>query len=322
MSPPKPIRIAVFGAGAMGSHHLRNLVANPSVEVSHIVDENLPRARSWTAGRTATAVRPDDVDYDFDAAIVATPTHTHAPLCERLLQRGIHTLVEKPIASTAEQGRSLQRLAQESGAKLMVGHVERFSAVVRYLTKADDKPFELTIRRIGPYPVRIRDSVVTDLMIHDIDLAMLLMGSRPSSIHAVGNSIHSDDLDVAHVVMAFSTGMASLHASRAGQQKIRKISATYLDRYVTADLIRQDVTVTRCTELSFASTHGQALQQASYVEVPFLDGRGESLANEHAAFIHAIQTDSHPPATAHDGIVALDIALQIERLCVGQTRFT
>lgn len=315
MTHPDPLRVIVFGAGVMGAHHVRVLRRDPDVELVAVVDPDGDRADALADGTGALGMTSWNGEH-VDAAIVATPTPTHFDTALPLLKAGIHTLIEKPIAETPDKGRQLDESARLSGTLLMVGHVERFNPAVRYLVESGESPLDISIRRISPFPARIKDSVVLDLMIHDIDLAMLLMGGRPLAVHAAGRTFQSDDIDIAHVVLEFPHGMASLQASRSGQQKIREICATYHDRFVVADLIRQDVSLTRLASVSFESTRGQALQQSGYVEVPFLSSRGESLANEHAAFFNAIRSGSATPCGAEDAIAALEVAGTIERACL------
>lgn len=322
MSEIEDLRVVVFGAGVMGSHHVRVLGGEPGIQVVAVVDPDVSRAAALgaTVGATGLASAPLDDPAALaglaDAAIVATPTPTHAPVAHALISAGIHTLVEKPIALTPDDGRALSAAAHANATLLMVGHVERFNPAVRYLADTEEQPLDLSIRRISPYPGRIRDSVVMDLMIHDIDLALTLMDGPPTAIHAAARSVDSDGLDIAHVILEFPHGVATLNASRSGQQKIREIAVTYPDRFVLADLIRQDVVVSRMAAVSFESTRGQALQQSGFIEVPFLSGRGESLANEHAAFFQAIRLGEPSPVPPEDGVMALELAGEIEMACL------
>lgn len=309
-----PLRVAVIGAGIMGSNHAR-VVSNSTVaDLVAVVDQDRARAEA-AAGGAATPATIDELlaaDVRPEMVVVATPTVSHAELTLRLLDEGIPVLVEKPIAANSAQAEEIVARARETGVPLTVGHVERFNPVVTELMTYRGNVLHIEAHRIGPFAVRIPDSVVSDLMIHDLDIVRALAGGDLVEVSGVGHHHRTDTEDMATALLRFDSGVtAAVTASRLGQQKIRQIQLTTPESYVVGDLLRQDVTVTRVQHTEYVSDDGSRYRQTASVEIPFLDNRGEPLAVQLASFVRAIRTDTAPAVTGDDGLEAL---LMVERV--------
>jgi len=307
------LRAAVVGVGNMGRHHARILGSMADVDLVAVVDPDEERAarRAQPAGAIACSAVSELPDVDF--AVVATPTATHMETACELMARGTHLLVEKPLASTVEEAQAIADAALAADVILAVGHVERFNAALRALGTLTESPLALSFERLSPYTPRIRDSVVFDLMVHDLDLACWITRSYPTRIEATGLSVFSESLDVAHAILEFPGGsIASLQASRITQDKVRRVSISEAQRYLVADSIREDLSIKRETSVDFYDAPSATYRQASVIEVPYLDRGGEPLARELRNVVDAVRAGSQPLVDAAAGVSAVQLATDIE----------
>jgi predicted dehydrogenase len=307
------LRLGVIGSGIMGTNHARVAAGMPEIDLVAVYDADSERSRNLAAAFGATAAADvADLARQVDAAVVATPTEFHAPIAHELLAAGVDVLVEKPIAPDVETAQRLVDAAEAGGRVLMVGHVERFNPAVLELDSLIDGVIHVDARRISSYSPRIRDDVVIDLMIHDLDLVTMIAGGGPAEVMSVQRAPRSASADIASALIAFESGMtASLTASRVGQNKIRQIDLTQAENYVVLDLLRQDVTVQRVEQSEFSDDHGRRYRQFGVVEVPFLEHRGEPLALELRHFAQCVRERTTPRVTGADGIRALELALRV-----------
>lgn len=306
------VRAAVVGAGNMGRHHVRVLGSMPDVDLVGIVDPDAERASTHAASADTSLFASLEELPDVDFAVVATPTEHHVETALALIARGVHLLVEKPLAGTPEDAERIIEAAEQAGVVVSVGHIERFNAAVSVLAGLVDEPLMISIERLSPYTPRIRDSVVFDLMVHDLDLACWIAGGYPVQVEAAGSRVFSETVDVASAVLKFENGcVATLQASRATQDKVRRIAVTERDRFILADTIRQDVSIKRETSVQFEENG--MYRQANVVEVPYLDRSGEPLARQLRSFVDAIATGTAPLVTARDGLAAVRLAYEVEQ---------
>jgi len=311
------LRGAVFGAGNMGRHHIRIMAQHPAVELIAIVDPDTERAQAladeW-GGEVFASV--DDIPA-IDVAIIATPTAFHAPTALTLIDRGVHLLIEKPLAQTPQLARQIVEAARAKGTTLAVGHVERFNPAIQSLANLATDPKMISIERLSPYTPRIADSVVYDLTVHDIDLACWLAKSEPKHVHAVGAKVFSDTIDVASTVISFNNGcIATIQTSRATQDKVRRITISESERYFSANTLRQEVEIKREAEVSYQRDEGDIMfTQASVVEIPTLQKGGEPLRLEQDDFYDAVINKRAPLVTGEDGLRAVELVDRIEKLC-------
>jgi len=311
-------RLAIVGAGAMGTNHARVASALPDVEIAAVVDPDRDRGQELAA-RAGARYLPEVslLDDRLDAAVVAAPSAAHAEIGVWLLDRGVDVLVEKPLAETVEAGRSLVAAAARNNGILMVGHIERFNPAILVLDEVLTEVLAVDLARVGPFSPRIADDVILDLMIHDLDLALAFARSPVSDVYSVSRSVHSAAEDIANALLRFENGVtANLTAHRAGQSKIRRINITQADSFVRVDLIRQEVLIERRYQGEFTSRTGRVYRQTGVTEVPFLDKRGEPLALEVAHFLDCVRTRSTPTVSGVQGLAALDLALRVRECCL------
>ncbi len=305
------VRLAVVGAGIMGANHARVARSARDVELVAVVDSDVERARAAAAPAEARVFGGLDelIAADVaDAVVLAVPTPLHHGLTISALEGGLHVLVEKPIAGSLDDATEMIAAAASADRRLMVGHVERFNPVVSELFRQLDQPLHIEAQRVGPFSSRVKDSVVLDLMIHDLDIVSAIAGAPVSSVSGVGRRVKSNEIDLATVHLAFDNGVtATLTASRLGQQKIRQLAITQAETYVLADLVRQDISVNRVAHVEFLAEGGTRYRQTGVVEIPFLENRGEPLALEQEEFARSIAEGDAPLVDGMAGRAALEL---------------
>jgi len=305
----------VIGAGALGYHHVRLLRQHSGATFVGFYDNNPERAATVARelGARAFASLPSLLD-TIDAAVVVVPTKLHHDVGSLALERGIHLLIEKPIAATLEQADALVRLARAKGAFLQIGHVERFNRAVRAAMPYLDAPRFIESERLAPFNPRGTDvAVVLDLMIHDIDLVHALVHDRVSDIRAIGVGVLTH-VDMTNAWLAFEGGaVANIKASRVSRDKLRKLRVFQRNGYFSLDLgagtgefyrLRRDV------DLAELAKSAQSIEK--FVErIKLKAPEGEPLRLEHDSFIAAIRGESPVVVTGEDGRDALAVALRI-----------
>ena len=307
------IKLAVIGAGVMGASHARIASRLRDVEVAAVVDPDEARGRALAgaAGARWAASLTSGVAH-VDAAVVATPTDEHVSVAMQLLERGVHVLIEKPLSRSSHEARRIVAEAERRGLTLMVGHVERFNPAYLGLAPLLRDVLHVSTARISPYSTRVGDDVVLDLMIHDLDLVLAIAGSRIAQVSSVGSRSRSTTTDVASATLTFESGMtANLVANRVGQHKIRRMEITQTGAFVTADLLRQHVEVSRVTHSEYLSEAGSTYRQSGVVEIPFLDQRGEPLSLELEHFVECLRTGRPPAVPGTAGVAALEAVEQV-----------
>ena len=306
-----PIRMAIVGAGIMGTNHARIAKQLLDVELVAVVDQDLDKAIAACGNSPA---RPfgnvSEVVGLIDAAVVAVPTTFHSETAIALIEAGIHVLVEKPLAPTVAEAKAIIAAADTAGVVLAVGHIERFNAAVVELPHLIDEPLHIEASRLGAFSSRVLDGVIFDLMIHDIDIVLSLLGdAEVVEIGGVSRAVRSKTEDVATATLRFSNGVtATLNTSRLAQQKIRTIEITQMESAIVADLVRRDVTIYRMSRQEYLSDEGTRYRQSSVVEIPFLETAGEPLALELAHFVDCVRRGTAPRVDGAAGLRALAIA--------------
>jgi predicted dehydrogenase len=309
------LKVAVVGAGVMGTNHARVLSSISDVELVAVVDADTERAAGAARAYGGRAVGNLDDLGDIDAAVVAVPTPAHLSVATRLIDRGVHVLVEKPLAPSVVEAREICAAARQAGVVLMVGFVERFNPVALELANIISHPLHFETTRISPYSTRIGDGVVLDLMIHDLDLVASFIAQPLVSASAILRHDRSVTEDLAVALLEFAGGVtASLTASRIGQQKIRDIRITQSDSVIVADLLKQQIEIHRVDHVEYSSDDGRRYRQTGMVEIPFLEHRGEPLALEIREFLDAVRNQREPRVTGEDGVRALEMADEIVRV--------
>ena len=312
------LRVGVVGVGNMGRHHARVYSELPAAHLVGVSDADPERARSVAGEYGTDAYDRSDLLSAVDAVSVAVPTRYHAEVATAALDAGVSVLVEKPVVTDPEEGRELRRHARQADAVVQVGHVERFNPAVESLRDvlASEKGEVLAIdaRRQGPPVDRdSTDSVVMDLMIHDIDLLTSLVPGEAVEVNGVSAA------DGRHVVatFAFESGVgASLTASRVSQQRVRELVVSGADYQVEVDYQSQSVRIHRDSFPEYVADDGDLrYRNESLVERPMVSN-GEPLKAELAAFVDAVESGSEPAVTLDDGLRAVEIARRVEAAAV------
>ncbi len=302
--PTRPIRVAVVGVGHVGALHAQVYARLPGVQLVAVCDVNRPRAEAVAQPLRCAALRDvRELSGMVDAASIAVPTSLHAAIGTLLLQAGIHVLIEKPITSTLAQADGLLALARRKRLTLQVGHIERFNAAIQSAQRYLTHPRFLEVHRLSPYPFRGTDvSVVLDVMIHDLDLVLALVGAAPRRVDAVGIPVLSKTEDIANARLVFPTGcVANLTASRVSDDTMRRIRVFQEDCYLSIDYQHQTV--------NFARKAGRRIHRTA-----FPVKRRPPLDDELAAFVHTVATGRRPLVSGEEARRALALALKIEQV--------
>lgn len=300
------LRMVVVGVGHLGVHHARILASLDGVQLVGVVDTNIERARAVAAEhRTQAYASCEEVSTEVDAATVAVPTASHFEIAGPLLERRIHVLVEKPLARTLEEADRLIAIAESTGATLGVGHTERFNPAVVAMKPLVRQPRFIEVHRLGTFPDRSLDiDVVFDLMIHDLDLVLSLVGRGVTSIEAVGVPVLTSRVDIANVRLRFDGGcIANLTASRISRDRVRKIRIFQRDSYVSVDYGAQEVEGWQLVE----RVGGPPSIVGGKIEVQ----REEPLKREMQDFVAAVRERRPPGVTGQQGRAALALAADI-----------
>ena len=295
-------RVAVAGAGAFGKNHLRIIHQSGHAELAGVYDLDGSRAAQVAEPYGCRVFASlDELAEHADAAVVATPTVSHAETGCRLLEAGLDVMVEKPIAHTLEAGRALVAAAARGGRILQVGHLERFNPAVIALGAAIGKPLFFEIHRLSEFSPRCLDvDVVLDLMIHDVDIVLALTGERPDEIRAAGIRILSEKVDIANVRIQFPSGcIANLTASRVSTERVRKLRLFQPHEYISLDYSRQDA-------VRFRVKPPMAIDFA-----PLPVTKDEPLRLELEGFFESVRTRQPPRVTGEQGLAALEVAFEI-----------
>lgn len=302
----KKLKLAVVGVGSLGQHHARVYAEMPGVALVGVVDRDLQRAQDIAAKYACEAYdRIEPLIGQIDAASIVVPTVHHYAVSKRLLEEGVHLLLEKPMTTTLDEADALIAASRQSGVVLQIGHIEQFNAGIRALKQHLTRPRFFECHRLGPFVGRGTDvHVILDLMIHDLDIVLSLVPSTLSEIRAVGTSVLTPQIDIANVRLAFADGcVANITASRVSQEKLRKIRIFESEAYFSMDYIAQEMVIYRRK----IQTDGTPTIQVEKIAAE----KEESLKAELAAFIQSIRTQSAPQVSGDAGRRALALALQI-----------
>lgn len=315
--------IGVVGVGALGRHHARVLRDLDGVAAAGVYDVDAARRRAVAEalGVPAHATLEELLEAS-DAVVVATSTDAHERVACAATARGVHVLVEKPLAGSLASADRILDSARTCGAVVQVGHVERFNRAVVGAAPYLEQPLFLESHRLARFTPRSLDvAVVLDLMIHDLDLVATLTGRPAESVLAAGVPVLTPRVDVAHARIGFAGGaVANLTASRISVKRARKLRIWQRSGYLSLDLAAGEGEFYRLKR--GASAFGEELLRApedatgleSVVERIPVPGAGpEPLAAQLAAFRDAVAGAAPPPVTGDDGRRALELSLAVER---------
>jgi predicted dehydrogenase len=323
----KRLRVAVIGVGHLGKEHARILAGLPDVELVGVADVNHEQAQAIARRHNTQAFN----DYWpllnlVDAASIVVPTTYHLTVAREFLKRGIPLLIEKPLARSVAEAQELVELADQHGAILQVGHIERFNPAYEELRSRPFKPKFIRAQRMGPFTGRSTDvGVVLDLMIHDLDLLLALVQAPVRSVDAVGMSCFGGHEDIANARLHFVNGcIAEVTASRASPTASRGMQLWGPEGYAEVDFATRKLTLVQPSEQ--VRRHGldpARLDPASrsrireelftrHLELMTVDGKAQDqLTCELQEFITCVRTGQTPRVAGRDGVAAIGVAEQI-----------
>jgi len=301
--PHRTLRVGVVGAGVMGSNHARVLAGLPGISLAGVVDPL--EAHRIRVGQFTDCPTFDTLEQllaeGVDAVTVAAPTHLHHEIALACIARKIHVLVEKPIASSVEEGRAIVDAAQRAGVTLMVGHVERFNPAVAAIKQAltGEDILSIAITRVGPFPPRMSNvGVVIDLAVHDIDLIRWFTESDIVEVQPQLSSAVAEREDIALLQFRTASGvLAHINTNWLTPFKARNVTVATRGKYVMGDLLTRQVT--ECFGFK---------PDGSYSMRHLPVGHDEPLRAELIAFLQAVRSGAAPAVTGNEGVASLEIA--------------
>lgn len=305
--------VGVVGVGALGRHHVRHLAAMPGVKLIGVYDSDLARAVEAAAIYGCRAFEScAELLGQVAAVTVAVPTPQHHVVGLECLNRGVAVLMEKPFAVTLAEADDLVAAAERNHVLLAVGHVERFNRAMRAARSVLDRPAFIEGVRLAPFQPRGTDvAVVLDLMIHDLDLALHLVGGAPAvEVRASGVSIVSSHLDIANARVEFAGGaVASVVSSRVARERVRRLRIFQPSGYISLDLATGEANFMRLRQ---GWRPGTASSLEEIVETVALTApEADALELELAAFVTAVRGDPAEIVSAVEGRAALALALEV-----------
>lgn len=322
------LRVAVVGVGHLGQAHARVLSALPEVELVGVADANVAQAETVAARHKTQAYSHFGALLDqVEAASIVVPTCLHHSVATAFLERGVHLLIEKPLAPTVEQADAIADAAKRNGCVVQVGHIERFNPAFEALAKQPLLPRLIESDRHGQFTGRSADiGAVLDLMVHDLDLIRALDRSAVASVEAMGVSVFGGHEDLVKARLRFASGMiADLTACRIAPVPKRTMRVWSADGYAgidfatrkltrvqpSADLRRNGLDVSKldvgAREAIKAEIFGKHLEMHEQVcDSPF-----DQLTNELLHFVDCVRAGSTPRVSVEDGREAVALACRV-----------
>jgi predicted dehydrogenase len=309
----RAVRVGVVGVGYLGRFHALIYAGLDGVELVGVADTDQMRAAQVAAEAGCAAYTdPAALLGRVDAVSVVVPTTAHLDVARPYLMAGVNLLLEKPIAPDMEQGRDILNLAAASGALLQIGHLERFNAGIMALAERIDRPRFIEAQRMGGFKERATDvDVVSDLMIHDIDIILSLLGDTLTDVRAVGTPVLTEHVDIANARLEFAGGaVANIVASRVSEQTTRRIRVFQAGGYLSLDFVGQTLDIARPV-----SQAGQA--RPEIVRERIAVAPRKPLDAEIAAFVDCVRSGKRPLVDGAVGLRALEVALEVRRCMAG-----
>lgn len=311
-------KVGVFGVGHLGKFHLNNWKEIAGTEIVGFYDPDDDTARNVSDKYQLPRFLDADALIDASDAIdVVAPTNHHFELCEKVIRKGKHVFVEKPLANSMEEARQLVKLAAESGIKFQVGHVERFNPAYLAIKDMPLNPMFIEVHRLAQFNPRGTEvSVILDLMIHDIDIILSIVKSDVRNIYASGVAVITETPDIANVRIEFNNGcVANLTSSRISMKKMRKIRLFQKDSYIGIDFLNKKTEVIKLKEpqdsnvfaFDIETPNGKKTIAMANPPVPEVNAIKEELS----AFKNAVLNNTKTVVTEVDGLMAMDVAHQI-----------
>jgi predicted dehydrogenase len=303
----RDLRVGVVGVGYLGRFHALIYSRLPGVELVGVCD--VDRNRAEQVAEEAGCAAYDDPLALIDraeAVSVVVPTSLHLDVARPYLQRGVHMLLEKPVAPDLEQGATIVGLAESAGVILQIGHLERFNAGIMELARRIDGPRFIEAQRLGAFTERATDvDVVSDLMIHDIDIVLALVDADLADVRAVGTPVLTDHVDIANARLEFVNGtVANCVASRVSERVTRRIRVFQPRGYLSLNFVEQTLEI--AAPVSRADLPRPEIRRERISVEPV-----KPLDREIAAFIQCVRSGERPLVHGAVGLKALEVALRV-----------
>lgn len=296
---PAVPRLALVGAGSMGSLHARVISQSARCDLVRVVDPSERTGRA-VADRWDVSWVPELDLSGVDAVVLASVTETHHDVAMRVLEAGLPLLVEKPVCADLAASEEVVETAERRGVPIMCGFVERYNPAVLTALALIAEPVHVAAARHSPYVPRIRTGVAWDLLVHDVDLAVRCFGgAQPHRVSSGVGFFHPESVataeDVVEAVLDFPAGgLATVSASRIGQRKVRELTIAEVDRSVEVDLLRRAVTIYRHVSGDAADADGRGYRQQTIIEIPELVTAAEPLASQLDRFVDLVTHKADP----------------------------
>ncbi len=329
------LRAGVVGVGRMGRHHARVYTQLADTALVGVADENLDRREAVAEERGCKGFASVDslLAAGVDVVSIAVPTSYHRRVAEPLLRAGVACLIEKPLAGNVEDAKAIKEAAEKSGAVLMVGHIERFNPIMVALRKETENgrsilPRFIEVHRVSPMTFRSVDtSVVMDMMIHDLDVVIMLMGGRePDEVQASGVPVITEHEDVCNARLTWRTPhgacVATISTSRLALKTERVTRITGENAYVKIDyaskkgtLIRRTANESQLKEVRELLRKGEDLTNLKWHELVNIEelevDDAEPIVAEIENFVRAVRTGARPEVDATAGLANVRTAQRI-----------
>ncbi len=311
------LKAGVLGAGHLGKIHLRLLEQSENYQLIGFYDPNKENALKVEAEFGYTYFETIEALIDaVDVVDIVTPTLSHYDCAIQAIKKGRHIFIEKPITNTVEEAENIRKLLAEHNLRGQVGHVERFNPAFKAVKNDIDSPMFIETHRLAEFNPRGTDvPVVLDLMIHDIDVILSVVKSKVKHISASGVSVISDTPDIANARIEFENGcVANLTASRISLKNMRKTRFFQKDAYISVDFLEKKCEVVKMKDapeqagdFDMILQNAEGVKKQIYFDNPSVENNN-AILDELDSFAHAINTNTSPVVTLHDGTEALRVA--------------
>ena len=299
------VKVGIVGVGFMGNLHAKHYFEHEQCELIGVADSDQSRVELIAETYNCAAYTDfRQLIGKVDAISIAVPPTEHPMITEVFLASDVHILLEKPVAVTVADAENIVKMHANSNSRLLVGHQERFNPAIRAVeARLNDVKF-IEARRMGQFNGRERNvDVITDLMIHDIDLILELIQSPVTDVSAMGSTVVSSHIDIANARIEFENGaVANAIASRVSDKKIRDLQIYVPKHYFSLDMLNQTVSMTSTLEESDEDGNTKVVIESIPVESKL------TLKSEIDHFIDVIKSGVPPLVTCEDGLTALRVA--------------
>ena len=314
------LKAGVLGAGHLGKIHLKLLNQSENYELIGFYDADVANAKKVEAEFGYTYFNSIEALIDaVDMIDIVTPTLSHYDCAKQAIAKGKNIFIEKPITNTVEEAEEIRTLLASNNLRGQVGHVERFNPAFIAVKDMINSPMFIETHRLAEFNPRGTDvPVVLDLMIHDIDIILSVVNSKVKQVSASGVSVISDTPDIANARIEFENGcVANLTASRISLKSMRKTRFFQRDAYISVDFLEKKCEVVKMQDapehpgdFDMILQNAEGVKKQIYFDNPEISNNN-AILDELESFADAINNNTKPIVTLHDGTEALRVASQI-----------